>query len=107
MVRQLKEYGGRDVDARLHDIREISVRQVRNMDEWGALDIDTLAYSIRSRLPHEVVYGLTTMTMLSILRSGATGFPLHIAGDVFEEILDLLEEVAGFEDVEDDDNGDE
>ncbi|VDC01818.1 unnamed protein product [Peniophora sp. CBMAI 1063] len=107
MARHLEEYGGRAIDARLEDIRRISVRQVRDMAEWGALDVDTLAMSIRSRVPNEVIYGLTTMTMLSILRSGPTGFPLHIAGDVFEEMLDLLEEVAGFEDVEDtDDVGD-
>ncbi|KZV63284.1 hypothetical protein PENSPDRAFT_691766 [Peniophora sp. CONT] len=108
LARHLDEYGGRAIDARLEDIRRISVRQVRSMDEWGALDVDTLAMSIRSRLPGEITYALTTMTMLSILRSGSTGFPLHMAGDVFEELVDLLEDVAGFEGVEDvDDVGDE
>lgn len=50
--------------------------------------------SIRSRLSTELSYALATFTLLSTMRGQqpGTGFPIHTCPDLFDELLDLLEE---------------
>ena len=59
--------------------------------------------SLRSRLPTEMGYGITTFTLLSIMRGqGTSGFPIANCPELMDEALDLLLEVA-FKDGEQDD----
>lgn len=58
------------------------------------MDIEALVMSLRSRLSTELSYALTTMSILSIMPFKHTGFPIAQAPDLFEELLDLVEDVA-------------
>lgn len=69
---------------------------MRHIDEWGKIYVDSLTMSIRSRISTELSYALTTLVLLSTMRSSGpdTGFPLGQCGELLEELLDLLEELA-------------
>lgn len=59
--------------------------------------------SIRSKLPTELSYALATLTILSTMRgqNPGSGFPIFQCPDLFDDVLDLLEEEA-FGDAQDD-----
>ena len=62
--------------------------------------------SIRSRLAPELSYAITTCSLISVVRDAAKDLPFLTVPqcpDLFEELLDLLEEIAfqGAEDVDD------
>ena len=70
------------------------------------MDIDALVMSIRSRLGPELSYAITTCSLISVVRDAAKDLPyltIPQCPDLFEELLDLLEEIAfqGAEDVDD------
>jgi SWI/SNF chromatin-remodeling complex subunit SWI1 len=88
LLRDIDTDGGRE-----HRRIATSSFQV-SIDDWGALEIDALTMSIRSRIGVEVSYALTTLTVLSIMRGGASGFPIHQCPELLDEILELAEEAA-------------
>ena len=70
------------------------------------MDIDALVMSIRSRLGTELSYAITTCSLISVVRDAAKDVPyltIPQCPDLFEELLDFLEEIAfqGTEDVDD------
>jgi SWI/SNF chromatin-remodeling complex subunit SWI1 len=76
---------------------------LREINEWGNVDIDALTMSLRSRLPTEMGYSITTVTLLSIMRGqGTSGFPIANCPELMDEALDLLLEVAFKHDEQDD-----
>ncbi|KAH8835206.1 hypothetical protein DL96DRAFT_1702213 [Flagelloscypha sp. PMI_526] len=93
LAREVETVGG-------HNLQEIALahqqpRPLRSSDDWGTLEIDALTLSLRSRLSIELSYALTALSMLSTTRVSETrGFPLQKAHDLFDELLDLLEETA-------------
>ena len=60
----------------------------------------SLTMSLKSRLGSEVAYALNALTLISLtVRQSANdqqglAFPLAACGDLFDELLDLLEETA-------------
>lgn len=97
LAREVDTYGGRDLNLLENEPATLPQRRpIRDVSEWGTVDIEALTMSIRSRLATELSYALTTLTLLSTMR-GATpgsGFPLIQAPELFDEVLDLLEEQA-------------
>ena len=78
---------------------------MKAIHEWGQVDIDALVMSIRSRLGTELSYAITTCSLISVVRDAAKDVPyltIPQCPDLFEELLDLLEESAfqGTEDVD-------
>ena len=70
------------------------------------MDIDALIMSIRSRLATELSYAITTCSLISVVRDAAKDVPyltIPQCPELFDELLDLLEEIAfqGAEDVDD------
>ena len=65
-------------------------------DDWGTVDVDHLTLSFRSRLSTELSYAITTFTLLSTMRgqTQGSGFPIFQCGELFEEVLDLVEGLA-------------
>ena len=96
LAREVDTYGGRDLKAIDADWATIPPRRLRDINEWGTVDIETLAMSLRSRLAIEMAYALTTITVLSTMRgqTPGSGFPIYQCGDLFDELLDLMEELA-------------
>ncbi|KAI0704912.1 hypothetical protein BC835DRAFT_1315745 [Cytidiella melzeri] len=101
-VREVDTAGGRSVDAIQQDLALASQKPLKDLSEWGTVDVEALTMSLRSRLSTELSYALTTFTVLALVRIKEGAFVLSQAPDLFEELLDLLEEVAfdGFEDSE-------
>ncbi|KAL0575988.1 hypothetical protein V5O48_005988 [Marasmius crinis-equi] len=102
LAREVETYGGRDLNQIEIEMAQQMRRPLRELADWGTIDIDSLTMSIRSRLSTELSYALTTFTLLSTMKGQQpnTGFPLHNAPDLLEEVLDLLEDLA-FEGTED------
>lgn len=102
IAREVDTHGGRDMKQIESDIVNMGRRTIREIGDWGLIDIDSLTMSIRSRLSTELSYALTTLTLLSTMKgpNPDTGFPLFQAPELFEEVLDLLEDLA-FDGVED------
>ncbi|KAK0456210.1 hypothetical protein EV421DRAFT_1750991 [Armillaria borealis] len=95
-AREVETYGGRDlksIEAELAPHRE---RPLRDINDWGTVDIEAVTLSISSRISTELSYALTTLTILSTMKgqNPGSGFPLHQCGDLFDELLDLMEELA-------------
>lgn len=95
--RELDTAGGRNV----HEIQNEILRlqrghPLRDINEWGKIYVDSLTMSIRSRISTELSYGLTTLILLSTMRSNTpdTGFLIGQCEELLEELLDLLEELA-------------
>ncbi|CDO72348.1 hypothetical protein BN946_scf184977.g45 [Trametes cinnabarina] len=101
-AREIDTAGGRDLDAIQNEWHRTAAKPVRHIDEWGQVDIDALTLSLRSRVSTEVSYALTTFTLLTLLRAPeqGRGFPIVQAPDLFDEMVDLIEDLA-FEGVED------
>ncbi|KAI0274814.1 hypothetical protein BC834DRAFT_965295 [Gloeopeniophorella convolvens] len=96
LLREIDTAGGRDLRAITEEQRRLaSLRTLRGLDEWGNIDIDSLTMSLRSRISTELGYGLTTFTLLSIMRGqGTSGFPIANCPDLMDEALDLLLEIT-------------
>ncbi|KAG7450361.1 uncharacterized protein BT62DRAFT_943270 [Guyanagaster necrorhizus] len=95
-AREVETYGGRDlkgIEAELAPHRE---RPLRDINDWGTVDIEAITLSLSSRISTELSYALTTLTILSTMKgqSPGSGFPLHQCGDLFDELLDFMEELA-------------
>ncbi|KAI0094715.1 hypothetical protein BDY19DRAFT_914190 [Irpex rosettiformis] len=107
-AREVTTAGGRDLDAIQQEFAHASQRPLRDLSEWGTVDIEALTMSLRSRISTELSYALTTFTILSLLRIKNEPFLVSQAPDLFDETLDLLEEVAfgEAEDVGEDDHPD-
>ncbi|KAH8100630.1 hypothetical protein BXZ70DRAFT_938118 [Cristinia sonorae] len=101
-AREVETAGGRDLNAIVHELNAAAHRPMRHIDEWGSVDIDALTMSLRSRIATELSYALTTFTILTLMRGTMSGFPVTQAPDLFEELLDLIEELA-FDEAEDGD----
>jgi len=77
----------------------------------GLVDIHSLTMSLRSRLASEVSFALNSLTLISMsIRThpqepNTIPFPLSRCRDLYDELVDLLEETAfGFDDDNDDNN---
>lgn len=93
-AREVETAGGRDLEAISQELAHFSQRPLKDLNEWGTVDVEALTMSLRSRLSTELSYGLTTFTLLTLVRVKDAGFPLAQAQDLFEELLDLVEDVA-------------
>lgn len=96
-ARELETYGGRDLRMIEHEYSTIVQRRpLRDINDWGTIDIEGLRMSIRSKLPTELSYALTTLTILSTMRgqNPGSGFPIFQCPDLFDDLLDFLEEEA-------------
>ncbi|KAF5377667.1 hypothetical protein D9615_005273 [Tricholomella constricta] len=103
LAREVETYGGRDLKFLETELANHPQRRpIRDINDWGTVDIEALTMSIRSRLSNELSYALTTFTLLSTMRgqTPGSGFPVFQSPDLFDEVLDLLEEQA-FGDAED------
>ncbi|KAI0029616.1 hypothetical protein K488DRAFT_15958, partial [Vararia minispora EC-137] len=96
LLREIDTDAGRDLQAIQAEQRRYMAGAggCRSLDDWGALEIDALTMSLRSRIALELSYALTTLTILSIMRNGPSGFPIHQCPDLLDELLDLAEETA-------------
>ncbi|GBE78317.1 hypothetical protein SCP_0112020 [Sparassis crispa] len=104
LAREIETAGGRDLDMIQHEYVRASHRPLKDFNEWGQVDIEALTMSLRSRISTELSYALTTFTMLTLMRSSQKdGFPVSHTPDLFEEVLDLLEDVA-FDGADDEDD---
>ncbi|KAK2461804.1 hypothetical protein APHAL10511_006267 [Amanita phalloides] len=102
LAREIGTHGGRDLKKFEIEHTNTAPRPLRDINDWGVVDIEALTMSIRSRLSAEISYALTTLTLLSTMRgqTQGTGFPIMQCMELFEELLDFLEEV-GFKDSQD------
>ncbi|KAI0048347.1 hypothetical protein FA95DRAFT_1490953 [Auriscalpium vulgare] len=102
LVREVDTAGGRDLHAIAEEHARLGMRRpLRDISEWGNIDVEALTMSIRSRIATELSYGLTTFTLLSIMRGqGSSGFPIMNCPELMDEVLDLAVEVA-FDEEED------
>ncbi|KAJ3936362.1 MAG: hypothetical protein NXY57DRAFT_985972 [Lentinula lateritia] len=102
LVRDIETYGGRDLKQVEVELHHSNRRPLRDINDWGTIDIDALTLSIRSKLSIELSYALTTLTLLSTMKgqTPTSGFPINNCPDLFEEVLDLVEDLA-FDDVTD------
>ncbi|KAF8078468.1 hypothetical protein FPV67DRAFT_1663206 [Lyophyllum atratum] len=97
LAREVETYGGRDLKLLETELGNLPQRRpIRDINDWGTVDIEALTMSIRSRLSTELSYALTTFTLLSTMRgqTPGSGFPVFQSPDLFDEVLDLLEEQA-------------
>lgn len=93
-AREVDTAGGRDLDAIQQEFAHASQRPIKDLSEWGTVDVEALTMSIRSRISTELSYALTTFTILTLMRMKDASFSISQAPDLFEEILDLVEEVS-------------
>ncbi|KAH7883725.1 hypothetical protein F5I97DRAFT_1929969 [Phlebopus sp. FC_14] len=96
LAREVDTFGGRDLNILEEEYQRAQRRPMRDINEWGTVDIEALTMSIRSRLAAELSYALTTFTLLSTMKgpTPGSGFPISQCTDLFEEVLDLLEDEA-------------
>ncbi|THH11923.1 hypothetical protein EW145_g364 [Phellinidium pouzarii] len=97
LAKEVETAGGRDVNLIQSELLRLSRgHQLRDINEWGRVYVDALTMSIRSRISTELSYGLTTLILLSTMRSAApdTGFLIGQCEELLDEVLDLLEELA-------------
>ena len=105
--REIETAGGRDVNQIQAELTRMSRGQhLRDINDWGRVYIDALTMSLRSRLSVELSYALTTLTVLSTMRSQGhdTGMQISQCPELLEEIVDLLEELTfpkGFDSIAD------
>ncbi|EKM60949.1 uncharacterized protein PHACADRAFT_83217 [Phanerochaete carnosa HHB-10118-sp] len=102
LAREVDSAGGRDLDAIQQEYLHVAQRPIKDLNDWGTVDIEALTLSLRSRLSHELSYALATMTVLTLVPyKQYSGFPISQTPDLFEELLDVLEETAFSEPEED------
>ncbi len=108
LAREVETAGGRDVhliQAELQQLISASGKPFRALEEWGRVHVDALTMSLRSRISTELSYSLTTLDILSTLRTRQqpeSGLSIANCDDLVEELLDLLE-ASAFEGVDDGD----
>ncbi|KAK4685540.1 hypothetical protein P7C73_g4599, partial [Tremellales sp. Uapishka_1] len=75
-------------------------RPSRSVHELGIVDMEAVLMGLRSRLPHELGYTLTVLSMLSMPHpeENIGGLPLHHLAEVYLEIIELIGEAAFGED---------
>lgn len=68
----------------------------RPIHELGLVDMEAILMGLRSRMKSQIGYGLTVLNMLSMPHpeDGMMGLPLQRLQEIFQELLDLLEELA-------------
>ncbi|OCF36906.1 hypothetical protein I316_01504 [Kwoniella heveanensis BCC8398] len=68
----------------------------RPIHDLTIVDMEAILMSLRSRLPHELGYAITVLSMLSMPHpeESIQGLPLHHLRDILEEILELIAEAA-------------
>lgn len=68
----------------------------RSVHDLGVVDMDAVLMSLRSRMPKELGYAITVLSMLSMPHpeEGIAGLPLAHITEIYEEMLDLLAEKA-------------
>ncbi|KAG8931480.1 hypothetical protein FRC02_002659 [Tulasnella sp. 418] len=95
LARPLNTHGGRNIQM-LEQQRELAQnrRSLRSLDEWGEINMEGIIMSIRSRVPVELSYALTTLTVLSVTINSPQGLPLQYCEDLVGVLLNLLEEAA-------------
>ncbi|GAA5828095.1 hypothetical protein JCM11251_002586 [Rhodosporidiobolus azoricus] len=105
LTRPVETYGGYDLGLVEQTMARVEkVRRPRGLHDLGTVDIRSLTMQLRCRLPAEVSYALNTLALIALHMSlddgdGGVPFPLQRCPDLFEELLDLLEETAfGLED---------
>lgn len=69
---------------------------VRSMHELGTVDMEAVIMGLRSRLPRELGYGLTVLSMLSMgyPEENIQGLPLTAVPELYIELLELLADSA-------------
>lgn len=72
----------------------------RSIHELGIVDMEAVLMGIRSRLPRELAYALTVLSMLSMPHpeENIGGLPLIHLPEIYLELLDLVNEAAFGED---------
>lgn len=68
----------------------------RSVHELGIVDMEAILMGLRSRLPRELGYAITVLSMLSMPHpeESVGGLPLSYLAEIYEEILELIEESA-------------
>ena len=68
----------------------------RSIHELGIVDLEAVLMGLRSRLPQQLGYALTVLSMLSmpLHEEGLSGLPLVHIRDILVEILELLQEAT-------------
>jgi hypothetical protein len=71
----------------------------RSIHDLKVVDMDAILMSLRSRLPNQLGYAITVLSMLSLTYPDESrGLPLGVLTEIFEELLELLAEQALGED---------
>ncbi|BGP12501.1 hypothetical protein JCM10213_006934 [Rhodosporidiobolus nylandii] len=100
LTRPVDTHGGCDLPlAEQTILRAEKARRPRNLHDLGTVDIHSLTMSLRCRLPAEVAYALNALGLIAQSiqlepNDGGVPFPLERCGDLLEELLELLEEMA-------------
>jgi hypothetical protein len=68
----------------------------RSIHELGLVDMEAILMGLRSRLPRELGYALTVLSMLSmpIPEENMAGLPIHHILEIYIELLELITEAA-------------
>lgn len=68
----------------------------KSIHELGIVDLEAVLMGLRSRLPQQLGYALTVLSMLSmpLHEEGLSGLPLVHIRDILVEVLELLQEAA-------------
>ncbi|KAF7320254.1 ARID domain-containing protein [Mycena kentingensis (nom. inval.)] len=95
LLREVDSTGGRPLKALEPELAG-SRHPLRDINDWGLVSVDALTLSLRSQLPAELSYALTTVTLLSTMRGDTPtqGFPIMNCPELLDELLDLLEQRA-------------
>ncbi|GJE86009.1 ARID/BRIGHT DNA binding domain-containing protein [Phanerochaete sordida] len=102
LAREVESAGGRDLDAIQQEYTRVAQRPMKDLNDWGTVDMEALTLSLRSRLSHELSYALTTISVVTLMPyKQYPSFPIAQTPDLFEELLDVLEETA-FSEAEED-----
>lgn len=103
LVREIDTFGGRDINHIMNELLRLSRgQQLRDINDWGKVYVDALTMSLRSRISTELSYGLTTLIILSTMRSTTpdSGFMIGNCEELLSEVLDLLEELSFPDDID-------
>lgn len=74
--------------------------QTKSIHELSVVDMEAVLMGLRSRIPREVAYGLTILSMLSMPhpQDNVAGLPIQHLSELFLEMLELMQEAAFGED---------
>lgn len=96
VARQIETHGGRDLRVIDAELTKALRKPLRDHNDWGVIEVEVLTLFIRSRIPADMSYALATFTLLSTMRGQVpgSGFPIHNCAELFDEVLDLMEDEA-------------